>query len=172
MIGMSRGAQVARVFFRAVALAVAVAAGGCCGGGGGSAHKCDFTPAPTSHDGGSDAPVACGTDICQPPQVCCLKKSPLLALCIDVENFEKDGCEKPENFDCLVPAECPAGLSCCFKLDFSMPTAPKCLPAMYCPNDGATAAFTCAVPQDCPPETPTCTLLGAGQGAELRICTP
>ena len=167
MIRMSRGAELARL----LVAGVIVVLGGCCGSGGGSSHKCDFKPAPTDSDGGSDAPVACGTEVCQPPQVCCLKKSPLLALCIDVQNFEKNGCEKPEAFDCLVPADCPGGFTCCFKFDPAKPIPPKCLPPMYCPNDG-TNLFTCAGPPDCPPETPACTLLGAGEGVELRICTP
>ena len=84
MIRMSRGAQFVRLW---VAAAVMFSMVGCCGGG--PSHKCDFSPAPTMHDGGSDAPVPCGTDVCQPPQVCCLKKSPLLALCIDIENFHR-----------------------------------------------------------------------------------
>jgi hypothetical protein len=168
MIRMSR----ARGLGSLLVAGLVIALGGCCGSGGGSSHKCDFTPAPTDQDGGPDAPMACGTAVCQPPQVCCLKKSPLLALCVDFQNFEEDGCEKPDAFDCLVPADCPGGFTCCFKFDPNKPPiAPKCLPPMYCPDDG-TSLHTCSGPQDCPAEAPECTFLGSGEGVELRVCYP
>jgi hypothetical protein len=128
------------------------------------------------HDGGSDAPVPCGTDVCQPPQVCCLKKSPLLALCIDIENFQKNGCEMPDAFPCLVPADCPAGLACCFDTRLAGCLGDKCLPpiscrpAQYCPSDNVTFP-TCASGGDCPANAPSCTFLGASaDGTVLNVC--
>lgn len=140
---MSRCNQLVRL----LAVAVALVVGGCCGGG--PSHKCDFKNAPLP-DGGSDAPLACGTAVCQPPQVCCLKKSPLVALCVDVENFVKDGCELPEPVFCLVPAECPFGLSCCLDITDVQKASVTCRPASLCPSDGNTF-LTCAGPGDCPP---------------------
>jgi hypothetical protein len=162
MIRMSRRQQLVR---SAAATAVIFFAG-CCGGTGSSSHKCDFTPAPTAHDGGSDAPVPCGTDVCQPPQVCCLKKSPLVALCIDIEDFEADGCEKAD-LPCLVPADCPLGLSCC--VDRSKYVV-SCRPSMLCPP-GPTTDIACASDGDCPATVPSCQILGqAPDGTTLRTC--
>jgi hypothetical protein len=164
MIRMSRRNQLVRLLAVAVGLVIA----GCCGSG--PSHKCDFSPAPTEHDGGSDAPLACGTDVCQPPQVCCLKRSPLVALCVDIENFEKDGCEKPDDFFCLVPADCPLGLSCCLDLHNVQQASVTCRPANYCPNDGMTM-LTCSGSQDCPPAAPICSVLGtAPDGTQLATC--
>jgi hypothetical protein len=163
MIGMSRRGQLVRFLVVAASLFLA----GCCGGGG-SAHKCDFTEAPNPDAGrGSDAPVACGVAVCQPPQVCCLKKVPPVAYCIDVQDFEDQGCEKAD-LPCLVPTDCPAGLSCC--LDRAKYVV-SCRPTMLCPAAGGTTEIACASDRDCPPEVPSCQILGqATDGTTLSTC--
>lgn len=162
MIRMSRRQQLVR-FLSAAAV---IFSAGCCGGSGSSSHKCDFTPAPRSHDGGSDAPVACGVDVCQPPQVCCLKKAPPVAYCIDIEDFVDQGCEKAD-LPCLVPTDCPAGLVCC--VDRAKYVV-SCRPSMLCPPTDTTQ-LACASDGDCPPAVPSCQILGqAPDGTTLRIC--
>jgi hypothetical protein len=161
MIRMSRGRQLVRLL---AAVAVIFSAG-CCGGGSGSSHKCDFTEAPRSHDGGSDAPVPCGMAVCDPPQVCCLKKVPLSANCIDIEDFVDDGCEKAD-LPCLVPADCPFGLTCC--VDRAKYVV-SCRPSMLCQGDSTEVA--CSSDNDCPATAPSCQILGqAPDGTTLKTC--
>jgi hypothetical protein len=164
MIRMSRGGQ----FVHMLLAAAVILAVGCCGSG--PSHKCDLSPAPTTPDAGPDAPVACGADVCNPPQVCCLKKSPLVALCVDFQNFEKDGCEKPPEMSCLTPSECQGGLPCCLDVRRVDHPTVTCRPPILCPTDGKTLYFTCTGPQDCPNGEP-CTFVGGGpDGVELRVC--
>ena len=79
MIRMSRAKLAALLF-----VSMAVGLGGCCGGA--PSHKCDFTPYTSQTDGG-DASAACGTQVCQAPQVCCLKKIAPFASCIDRADY-------------------------------------------------------------------------------------
>jgi hypothetical protein len=173
MIRMSRGAR----FVRSLVVGTVIFLAGCCGGG--PSHKCDFTPAPSSPDGGPDASMPCGTDVCHPPQVCCLMKSPLSALCIDFQNFEKEGCEKPDQIPCLVPADCPGGLSCCLDTRLAGCITPECpppiscRPAPLCPYTGANGPtfMTCSGNDNCTAEAPNCSFLGSSvDGTVLNVC--
>ena len=165
MIEMSR----ARTALLIVALFGAPALGGCCGGG--PSHKCDFTPPSTGVDAGGPDALACGTKFCEDPQVCCVKKVPLVALCIDQADFVSDGCEKMD-LPCLVPTDCPAGLVCCVALA-PIPGV-TCLPAQLCPGDGANTFLACNSDADCTRLGSTCQVVGtASDGiSELKVCTP
>jgi hypothetical protein len=162
MIKMSR-------IFRALTLAAIGAVAGCCGSG--PTHKCDFTPPPTPGiDGGADGPLACGTQVCDPTQVCCVKKVPLVALCIEPSQFESNGCEKLD-LPCTVPADCPSGLVCCVQL--APVPGVTCLPPQICPGDGVTTYLACADDSQCPRIGSVCQTIGTGDnGLELRVCTP
>src|SRR5688572_26822152 len=103
---------------------------GCCGSG--PTHKCNFSPPPSEMmDGGVDGQLPCGTMFCELPQVCCVKKVPLNAWCVDQSQFEPLGCEKMD-LPCLGPSDCPTGLTCC--LSWSQLSV-SCRPLQLCPND-------------------------------------
>jgi hypothetical protein len=119
---------------------------GCCGSG--PTHKCDFTP-PNQHllDGGIDGQLPCGTTFCELPQVCCVKKAPLSATCIDLAQFEQLGCEKMD-LPCLGPMDCPTGLACCLSIGEVL--AVSCRPQQACGMDDMTYVV-CEDNMDCPP---------------------
>ena len=161
---MSRRNQLVRL------LAVAVGSWSAAVAGAVRPTSATSAPRPRSTTAAATRRWPAGPTVCQPPQVCCLKRSPLVALCVDFENFEKDGCEKPDDFFCLVPSDCPLGLSCCLDLHNVQQATVTCRPANYCPNDGMTM-LTCSGSQDCPPAVPICTVLGAApDGTQLATC--
>jgi hypothetical protein len=146
---------------------VALAAvSGCCGGG--PSHKCDFTPpANPVNDAGVDGALPCGTQICDSTQVCCVKKVPLVALCIEPQDFVPNGCEKLD-LPCLVPADCPAGLTCCVRF---APPGVTCVPGQLCPADGSNTFLACNDSSQCPKLGSSCQVIGTGEdGTELKIC--
>ncbi len=140
---------------------------GCCGGG--PSHKCDFTPpSKPGIDAGTDGALPCGTQICDPAQVCCVKKVPLIALCIPPENFVPNGCEKLE-LSCWTPEECPAGLVCCVRL--APVSGVTCVPSQLCPADGASTFLACSDSSQCPVLGTSCLELGSGEdGVPLKVC--
>lgn len=145
---------------------IALVIAGCCGSG--PTHKCDFTPPDQSGiDAGSDGPMLCGTAVCEVPQVCCYKKAPPLALCIDAVNFEPFGCEKMD-LPCLGPADCPEGTACCFNRDdFSV----ACKPQILCLGDGRPTFVACTTSMDCPITNPSCNNVGMSMtGDPFNIC--
>lgn len=168
MIRMSRG----QASFLIVALCLAGLAG-CCGGSG-TSHKCDFTPPGGGMDAGaSDAALPCGTAVCDQTQVCCVKKAPAVALCIQPADFLADGCEKLE-LPCIAPADCPGGLGlvCC---EVRSPPLLSCLPAQICPGDGVNTFRTCSVDADCPSHRiGSCYPLSTidDDGGTLNVCSP
>jgi hypothetical protein len=148
---------------------IVLAVAGCCRSTG-PTHKCDFTPPNVPEvDAGPDGPMPCGTAICDPGKVCCYKKSPALALCIDPENFVPLGCEMMD-LPCFSPKDCPDGLSCC--VNFSGETGGgtvTCRPQLICLGEGAYVA--CEGPEDCPFTQPACTFLtNAPNGDPFNIC--
>lgn len=155
MIRMSR--TDCRVFQTICGLVLVVA--GCCGGG--PSHKCDFTPPDVPGiDAGSDGPIPCGTEICEGAQVCCLKKSPPVAFCIPPTDFVKQGCEKLA-LPCMLPKDCPRGLSCCFTISDPATFAGSvtCAPNLLCPGDGVKTYIACGMDIDCPATRPTCVMV-------------
>jgi hypothetical protein len=152
-----------------VAFGFGTALAGCCGSG--SSHKCDFTPpSAPQNDAASDAPLPCGTEVCALPQVCCLKKVPPSAMCVDQVDFVADGCETAD-LPCAVPADCPTGLVCCVPLSA---TAVSCRPREVCPGDGRDTLLACATVADCPGTNPSCQPLGteADGSVILSVCVP
>jgi hypothetical protein len=121
-------------------------------------------------DAGSDAAIPCGTTVCDPSQVCCVKKAPVGAACIPPSEFVADGCEKLD-LPCSAPADCPGGLACCFV--FSLGTV-TCVPAQVCPGDMVNTDRVCSVDSDCPhPIIGGCVpFLDLGDGGTLNVCTP
>jgi len=101
------------------------------------------------------------------PQVCCLKKAPPLAICIDLVDFEPFGCEK-QDLPCFTPSDCPAGLTCCFgRNDFTV----TCRPTLLCPGDGVDTFIACGTSEDCPISQPSCNNIGTGPtGQPFNIC--
>jgi hypothetical protein len=163
MIRMSRADCLVVWTICSIALAIA----GCCGGG--PTHKCDFTPPPQpGFDAGSDGPVLCGTAVCENGQVCCLKKAPPIALCIDPSNFDSLGCEKMD-LPCFTPEECPEGLTCCLGITDLVVT---CRPQLYCPGDGVDTLIACGTPEDCPFTSPSCSVIGQANGKDFKVCGP
>lgn len=167
MIRMSQ-AKRAAVF---IALGFGGALAGCCGGG--PSHKCDFTPPTTQMDGGSDGPQACGTQLCQPPQVCCLKKIAPFAICIDPKDYVADACEMipKDPPPCAVPTDCDGGTVCCLQITAQ---AISCQPPPLCPGDGVDSYLVCGSDLDCPgQQAGSCKNVGTGTtGVTLDVCAP
>jgi hypothetical protein len=163
MIKMSRIVGV-----RAVVLAAMGVVAGCCGSG--PTHRCDFTP-PTqpARDAGPDGALPCGTQVCASNQVCCIKKVPLVALCIDPSQFVANMCEKLD-LPCTVPADCPTGLVCCVQLS-PLPGV-TCLPPQLCPGDGTNTFLACEDASQCPGLGTSCTEVGSFEDTILKVCTP
>ncbi|HSS37522.1 MAG TPA: hypothetical protein VLT58_02020, partial [Polyangia bacterium] len=101
---MSRNLR-CRAWLTAMAL---VFAAGCCGSG--STHKCDFSP-PDQKDAGSDAALACGTQMCAANQLCCVTKTPPFVNCIDPKDFVADNCEmfQLQAPQCATSHDCDGG---------------------------------------------------------------
>jgi hypothetical protein len=154
------------VFLLTCAMAAAVAS--CCGGG--PSHQCQFAPPPDANsDGGADAPLLCGTAVCEASQVCCFKKAPAVALCINPAQFDSLGCEKPD-LSCTTPADCPAGTTCCLDLSDVSQWAIACRPPQICPEDGQNTRLSCDIATDCPPTSPVCDVLASAGGTDIKIC--
>jgi hypothetical protein len=165
MIRMSRGQA---AFCVSIMFAIALA--GCCGTG--PSHKCDFTPPGTTTDaGGSDAGLPCGTKFCTMTQVCCVKKAPLIALCIDPSEFVSAGCEKMD-LPCVSPTNCPPGLLCCVEL--APDPAVSCKPMQVCPGDGQNTYIVCDKDSDCPSQRiGSCQAAGSlDDGGTFAVCAP
>lgn len=167
MIGMSRNPP-RRGW---LALAALVLAAGCCGGG--STHKCDFTPPDLGMDGGSDAALACGTQMCGMNQVCCVTKTPPFASCIAPQDFVADGCEmfQANKPPCLTPQECDGGV-CCFQRNL---VSLSCQLPAGCPGDGTETYRTCSNDRDCPGAmSGVCQAVpgATGGGLTLMVCAP
>jgi hypothetical protein len=173
MIKMSRSklaALRARLAALVVVTVLAVAVAGCCGGA--HSHKCDFTPLDSHDAGASDAPLACGTQVCKAPQVCCLTKVAPFAQCIDIQDFAADRCESlPNNMpSCATPKDCDAGMVCCFQVTaFDL----SCQPPLLCPGDGVDSYIACGNDLDCPKQARgSCNAVpGVPDGGPL-ICNP
>ena len=119
-------------------------------------------------DAGADA-LACGTMFCQDPQVCCVKKVPLVALCIDQTNFVADGCEKMALL-CAIPSDCPTGLICCVSINPAT-AGVTCLPQQLCPADGVNTFLACGVDADCTRPAETCQVFGTSpDGVDYKLC--
>jgi hypothetical protein len=146
---------------------IVAAIAGCCGGG--PTHQCNFTPPPSNSDGGPDAPLLCGTAVCDASQVCCVKKAPALALCISPAEFEALDCEKPD-LSCTATADCPAGTTCCLDLSDADHPALACRPPQICPEDGPTTRLSCERVTDCPPTSPLCVEVASLEGVSIKVC--
>jgi len=148
------------------ALFVAVFVAGCCGSA--PTMKCDFSPPPVEvTDGGVDGQLPCGTAFCELPQVCCVKKVPLSAWCVDQADFIPLGCEKMD-LPCLGPKDCPNGLTCC--LSWSQLSV-SCRPVQLCPNDMMDTYLVCSEDADCPSQQiNACTVVSETDQGSLSIC--
>jgi hypothetical protein len=173
MIRMSHSKWAALRVRLALLMVVAVLSGaiaGCCGGA--HSHKCDFTPL-DSHDGGAtDAPLACGTQVCQAPQVCCLTKIAPFAQCIDIQDFGVDRCEVPPGNmpNCTTPKDCDPGMVCCFEVTA---LSLNCQPTQLCPGDGVDSYLVCDSYVDCPSQLRTsCNTIPNVPDGGPEICTP
>lgn len=167
MIEMSR----LRLGVLAVLFSLTGALSGCCGGA--HSHKCDFTSWMSQQDAGSDAALACGTEVCMAGTVCCLKKIAPYASCIPPEDYAMDQCEMTTvQPSCTTPADCDAGQVCClnetaFTIDCQSPAA--------CPGNGQSGTYlACGTYLDCPnPTKGSCVPVpGTGDAGLLLYCTP
>jgi hypothetical protein len=150
--------------------AAALLIAGCCGGG--PNHKCDFTPPNESAgDGGSDAPMHCGTAVCEPGQACCFRKAPAVALCVDPASFDSLGCETP-GVPCFTPADCPADTTCCLNIADVNNLIVNCQARLLCPGNGADTRIACGSEADCPLVAPSCNVVGKAMGVDFKICSP
>lgn len=168
MIGMSQAKLAALL----VSIGAWGALAGCCGGG--PSHKCDFTPPTVQMDAGSsDAPMPCGTEVCQPPQVCCLKKIAPFASCIDPADYLADACEmiQMDPPPCSTPTDCDGGTVCCLEVAAQ---AISCQPPPLCPGDATHSYLICASDMDCPnQQAGSCRNVGTGTtGVSLNVCAP
>jgi hypothetical protein len=107
--------------------------------------------------------------VCAANQVCCIKKVPLVALCIDPSQFVANMCEKLD-LPCTVPADCPTGLVCCVQLS-PLPGV-TCLPPQLCPGDGTNTFLACEDASQCPGLGTSCTEVGSFEDTILKVCTP
>ena len=147
--------------------AILIAVAGCCRDG--PTHKCDFTPpAQGGADGGSDAPVMCGTEICEVPKVCCVTKAPLNATCVDLGQFEALRCEKMA-LPCLKPDECPGGLACCVALKPDGTGTVTCMQEVLCVA-GEMTFVACGSEADCPAVRPACISIGSTPQGDFKVC--
>jgi hypothetical protein len=128
---------------------------------------------PQVQDARSDAPLPCGTAICDPPLVCCLKKVPPAAYCVEQKNYVSQGCEMVD-LSCFAPSDCPAGLVCCVVLD-PMPGI-MCRQEADCPGDGVSTDRVCSTAADCPRVNMSCLPVdtgavdGGGQVPPFNVC--
>jgi hypothetical protein len=126
----------------------------------------------SQQDAGSDASLACGTQVCQLPQICCLQKIAPFASCIDPQDFAQEQCETPTSQpSCFTPADCDAGQVCCLnETQFSI----ACLSPAMCPGGGQYGTYlACGTDRDCPSQTPECQPVpGTGDAGVLDYCTP
>jgi len=157
-----------RVAFLTLACAIAAAMVGCCGGA--PNHKCSFTPPLANSDGGADAALPCGTAVCEASQVCCVKKVPLSAMCINPDEFVSLGCEKPPDIGCTGPSDCPAGTTCCLDLSDVSLWVIACRPPPLCPEDGQSTRLSCESAADCPQTSPVCSVLASAGETDIKIC--
>ncbi len=112
--------------------------------------------------------MLCGTELCEDGKVCCLTKSPPLAMCIDPSNFQALHCETMA-LPCFKPKDCPMGLTCCLGLqDFTV----TCRPQILCPGDGVETVIACEVLDDCPFNAPSCNFLTEVMGMNFNVCGP
>jgi hypothetical protein len=168
MIGMSQAKLTALL----ISIGAWAALAGCCGGG--PSHKCDFTPPTVQMDaGGSDAAMPCGTEVCQAPQVCCLKKIAPFASCIDPADYVADACEMIQMNPppCTRPTDCDGGTVCC--LENATETI-SCQPPPLCPGDATHSFLICASDMDCPnQQAGSCRNVDTGTtGVSLNVCAP
>jgi hypothetical protein len=165
MIEMSR----MRLGVLALGFCLAGVLSGCCGGA--HSHKCDFTDPFTQQDAGSDAPLACGTQVCGTETVCCVKTIAPYASCIPPEDFAYQGCMLPpgQQAPCYSPADCDAGQVCC--LNEAVLSIDCQSPAM-CPGGGQAGTYhACASDNDCPNQAKgSCKSLT--DAAALYYCDP
>jgi hypothetical protein len=127
----------------------------------------------SQQDAGSDMMLACGTQVCDKTQVCCLKKIAPFASCIAPADFAAEQCETPPGQpSCFTPADCQPGEVCCLNENtFSI----ACLSSVMCPGNGQSGTYlACGTPLDCPnPSTATCTdVPGTGDAGVLKYCSP
>jgi hypothetical protein len=143
----------------------ALAVAGCCRG-----SSCDLKePNPDGGDAGPDGgPVACGNEVCDMGFVCCVTTSPPLSQCVNPASFDSLGCQT--NPPCFLPADCPAGMACCFMLspDISTGTA-TCQQELQC-LAGAMSYVACGSDADCPHARPTCTFVASTSRGNLSVC--
>jgi hypothetical protein len=155
---------------RRIRLLVALAVAGCCGSG--STHKCNFAPPGT--DAGApptDGGTSCGAQVCAAPQVCCVTRTPLAALCIDSSEFQSRNCETSD-LPCAGPTYCPKGFVCCLTLAQQSGIA-ACKSSDLCVPDQKTTYVVCNTAADCPMEIASCSQIGAsdGGGVVAGVCT-
>jgi hypothetical protein len=110
--------------------------------------------------------MLCGTAVCEGNKVCCYKKAPPLALCIDPANFVDLGCEKLA-LPCFTPQECPEGMTCCLGLQTLTVT---CQPQILCTGDGVNTLRACGSEADCPFTAPSCSVIGQAEGKDFKVC--
>jgi hypothetical protein len=115
--------------------------------------------------------MLCGTQVCENGQVCCYKKAPPLAFCIDPVNFESNGCEKMD-IPCFTPKECPIGTNCCVTAASDNSLSVGCRQQTMCPGDGVMTYIACGSDMDCPATSPSCNLLTQVMGKDFSICYP
>ncbi|HEY7370961.1 MAG TPA: hypothetical protein VIF57_02200 [Polyangia bacterium] len=118
-----------------------------------------------------DGPMLCGTAVCDMGQVCCYKKAPPLAICINPADFVTFMCEKMD-LPCFQPTDCPEGTACCLNImDFNNLTV-SCKPQLLCPGDGVATLLACGSEMDCPTHAPACQVLGSAMGKDFKVCEP
>jgi hypothetical protein len=149
-------------------LGLLLALAGCCNSG--TNHRCDFTPPGTdAGDGGSDGPTLCGTEVCDPGEVCCLTKAPANAACIQPAQFESLGCEKMP-LPCFMPSDCPQGMVCCVVFaDNGTGGTVNCQPQLQCAA-GELSFVACGSADDCPPNRPNCMAIQPTPKGDFSIC--
>jgi hypothetical protein len=157
--------------FQAICGLVLVLAAGCCGNS--PSHKCDFTPPDIpGNDAGTDGPLACGNEICEGGKVCCLKKAPPVAFCINPLDFVNQGCEK-QDLPCFKSTDCPGGLSCCLVFSGTgdnIGGTVTCRQSLLCPGDGVMTLIACETSDECPATRPACTFLTSTPKGDFNVC--
>jgi len=112
--------------------------------------------------------MLCGTAVCDMGQVCCYKKAPPLALCIDPTKFDSLMCEKMP-LPCFTPAECPDGTTCCLSIkDLTV----NCKAKILCLGDGVDTLIACGDETDCTSASPSCNTIGQASGKDFKVCEP
>jgi hypothetical protein len=144
----------------AVVAATMTPMSGCCGGP--PTSKCQFTEV---IDGGADASLICGTEVCDPSTTqCCYQEAGPVFMCLPLDRpcpGQTATCDGDE--DCVFP-DGGGFLHCCGVMATNQIRCQG-----VCGIPGSSTVLLCHQDSDCPPNLPSCALQAFG-GRQIQAC--